>query len=233
MKQELTEEARRRRAKGLRYRKPVVQGITWDDMLTSLSEIQDTCCDILWDWDHDEAGTIEALCGGDSDEAGQFKVEISDLESEVEQMYEDLHGIELPEHWDDFFVGIGKNTQVGNVLGWDEYECDYYPLDHYDINEAAELSRERLMRLSKSDILLLTGKALKIYTDFISLKTRYDCLSAAVEILKDGTTHHLHDIKELNDAYEDYTSHDSTKSYEGSKRIDRIIQNLPPEAWLA
>ena len=99
------DETKRRKAKQLRYKKPIVKNFNLESITQELLDIQEQCEDVHWYFDSDDDSLINAL-DGDEDEAYEFRMMFADLCAECEQMREDLEEEWVPECFDRFFVGI-------------------------------------------------------------------------------------------------------------------------------
>ena len=111
------------KARSLRYKKPISKNLNLYYIQQDLWDIQEECESIRWytDSEDGEDSLINAL-EGNEDEAYEFKMAFADLCAECERMFEDLQEEWVPECFDIFFVAAG----VGDYLGWDTYEGDYF-----------------------------------------------------------------------------------------------------------
>lgn len=134
------EETKRNKAKQLRYKKPIVNNLNLDAITQDLWDIQEACEDVHWftDSEDGEETLVNALCG-DEDEAYEFKMAFADLCAECERMFDDLNEEWVPECFDIFFVSAGAGDEYGGLLGYDNWEQDYFgisEIDSYAENEA-------------------------------------------------------------------------------------------------
>ena len=85
------EEAKRLKAKQLRYKKPIVKNLNLYSIKQDLWDILEECESVRWYTDSDDGrdSLINALAG-DEDEAYEFKMAFGDLCAECEQMRMDL-----------------------------------------------------------------------------------------------------------------------------------------------
>lgn len=147
------EQTKADKAKQLRYKKPIVKNLNLDTITQDLWDIQEACEDVHWftDSEDGEETLVNALCG-DEDEAYEFKMVFADLCAECERMVEDLHEEWVPDCFDIFFVSAGAGETYGGLLGFDEWEQDYFGIggmDSYAERWATML--EHLIESSTSD----------------------------------------------------------------------------------
>lgn len=224
------EETRRRKARELRYRKPIVKNINLDVIKEELSDIIYACDDVRWYWESDDDTLINALDGND-DEAYEFKMMFSDLYAECEQMTEDLQNEYIPKCFDDFFVAIGAGDYGGGLLGWDSYEQDYFGLQCPDSFAMAK-SVNRLKQLTKSELIESTHTCLKVYHAYIGIRHRYDCLKASLDILRDQNTGYLEMVKQIEETYEKANKDMFCSWKQSTQDFERLINNMPQESWI-
>lgn len=220
------------KAKQLRYKKPIVNGLNIDTIQSELWDMISACEDIHW-YDNDEESLVNAL-DGDEDEAYEFKIAFSDLEAEIEQFQEDLNSEYISDYFDVFFPAVGARY-LGGYLGFDQYEGDYYGLEPYEYSWAENEAAKKIMSLTKKEILETVGQCLKIAYQYIAIRYRYDCLDAAIEILRGENMERIKIIKGIEEQYLI-----AEKSSEGFKwkhnkeiyKLDDMIQQVPQEYWI-
>lgn len=227
------EETKRIKAKQLRYKKPIVKNLNLQSIKEELWDIQRECEDVHWYFDTDEETLINAL-DGDEDEAYEFKMMFADLCAECERMMADLEEEWVPDCFDRFFVAIGAGKDFGGLLGYDSYEQDYFGMSCTD-SWVEDESKKVLKRMTKEDLLDAARQCFRVYQSFIALRHRYDCLKAAMDILRDQNTGYLQMIKQIEDVYEKADKESYGFRYQWGKEIqelDRILENMPQEAWV-
>ena len=220
------------KAKQLRYKKPIVKGLNIDTIRSELWDMISACEDIHW-YDNNEESLVSAL-DGDEDEAYEFKMAFSDLEAELEQFQEDLGSEYISDYFDIFFPAVGANYAEG-YLGFDQYEGDYYGLEPYEYSWAENEAAKKIMSLTKKKILETVGQCLKIAYQYMAIRYRYDCLDAAIEILRGENMERIKIIKGIEEQYLI-----AEKSSEGFKwkhdkeiyKLDDMIQQVPQEYWI-
>ena len=97
---------------------------------------------------------------------------------------------------------------------------------------AEDESKKALKRLTKDQLIAAARQCFKVYQSFIALRYRYDCLKAAMDILRDENTAYLQMVKEIEELYEQA---DKEKFYEygdATMKLDSFFECLPQEAWI-
>ncbi len=228
------EETKRFKAKNLRYKKPIVKNLNLDSITQDLWDIQEECESVRWytDSEDGEDSLINAL-DGDEDEAYEFKIAFADLCAECEMMFNDLREEWVPECFDIFFVAAGAGDLEGGLLGWDTYEHDYFGIDYSAFAE--DEAKKKLKQMSKDELITSARQCIKVYHAYIGLRTRYDSLKAAIDILRDQNTGYLQVVKEIEKLYEE-ASKEVNMGIDWSKASmewKRYTDALPQEAWIA
>lgn len=228
------EETKRRKAQHLRYKKPIVRDLNLDSIKEELWGIQSECEDVRWYFDTDDDTLINAL-DGNEDEAYEFKMMFADLCAECEQMISDLHEEWVPDCFDRFFVAIGASDFNGGLLGYDTYEQDYFGLSCTDAY-AEDECKKALKRMTKDDLIVAARQCFRVYESYIALRHRYDCLKAAMDILRDENTGYLQMVKQIEEVYEKAEEESFGFRYqtygEHMRKLDGYIEALPQEVWL-
>lgn len=227
------DETKRQKARQLMYKKPIVKDLNLTSIREKLWDIQSECEDVHWYVDTDEETLINAL-DGNEDEAHEFRMMFGDLCAECERMREDLNEEWIPDCFDQFFVAIGAGEDYGGLLGYDSYEQDYFGLS-FTAAYAEDESKKILKRLTKDDLIAACRQCFKVYQSFIALTHRYDCLKAAIDILREQNTGYLQMVKQIEEAYEKAENETLGFRYDFGKdvlELDRILKNMPQEAWI-
>ena len=225
------EEQRRHKAKQLRYRKALVREISLGAITDDLWEIQGACEEVRWYWEGDDDTLINVL-DGDEDDAYEFKMMFADLCAECDQMSEDLRNEYVPECFDDLFVAARTGDLGGGYLGWDSYEQDYFGISRYEGQWSEDESRKRMMRLTKEQLLDATHACLTVLYSYLGLRHRYDCLKAALDILRDQNTGYLQMVKKIDEIYGEAEEEGFRSWSPKTKELNDILNALPPEAWV-
>ncbi|WP_285823941.1 hypothetical protein [Schaedlerella arabinosiphila] len=227
------EETKRKKASQLRYKKPIVNNLNLESIREELWDIQGECENVQWYFDTDEDTLINAL-DGDEDEAYEFKMMFADLCAECDRMRDDLDEEWIPDCFDRFFVAVGAGEDFGGLLGYDTYEQDYFGLSCTEA-WAEDESKKVLKRMTKDELIAAARQCFRVYQSFMSLRHRYDCLKASMDILRDQNTGYLQMVKQIEDVYERAEKDSLGFRYLFGKEVDeldRILENMPQEAWI-
>lgn len=225
------EETKRGKAKNLRYKKAIVKELNIDFIQEELWEITGACDDVRYYFESDDDTLLNAL-DGDEDETFEFKMMFADLCAECEQMSEDLQNEYIPECFDDFFTAAGAGRVAGGLLGWDSYEQDYFGIDSYSCDEAQKESQKRIKRMTKDEIIECMGACTRVLYSYIGLRSRYDSLKAAMDILRDQNTGYLQVVKEIEETYREADKDCFRPWGESTKKLERLLESMPQEAWI-
>ncbi len=229
------DETKRIKARNLRYKRPIVRSLNLDTIREELWDIRDACEDVHWYFETDDDTLLNAL-DGNEDEAYEFKMMFSDLCAECEQMSEDLVQEWIPDCFDRFFVAAGAGENYGGLLGYDSYEGDYYGLEYSFLEDAAEEeSRKKLKAMTKDELIAAARQCFRVYQSFIALRHRYDCLKASMDILRAQNTGYLQMVKQIEEVYDRADRESQGFRFDYAKEVrelDRILKNMPQEAWL-
>ena len=226
------EETRRIKAMNLRYKKPIANGLNLDDIKNSLWDISEACGDVQYYIDGDDETLLNAL-DGDEDDVYEFKMMFSTLSAECEQMQYDLDNEYVLEYFDLFFAAVNKG---GEMFGYDTYEGDYFGLGSFESRLANEEAVKKIKTLTKDQLVEAIQYCFGIYQAYIGLTYRYDCIKAAMDILRDENTGYLKIVKQIEELYE--KSDKETEGFRYSwnestlKKLDRLLENMPQEAWI-
>lgn len=227
------EETKRIKARNLRYKKPIAKDLNLDSIKEALDDISCECYEVQYYVDGDEETLINAL-DGDEDDAYEFKMMFSDLVAECEQMQDDLRNEYIPGYFDLFFAAINKG---GEMLGYDTYEHDYYGLISYESRFANEEAVKKMKTLTKDQLIAAAQICFGVYRAYIGLQHRYDCIKAALDILRDENTGYLQMIRQIEELYK--KAEEETEgfkwdlsSFQTLRDFDRLLENMPQEAWI-
>lgn len=225
------EEARRERAKKMRYKRPIMKEMNLFTIQENLEKISEDAYDLRWTEDND---TLVAALDGDEDEAYQFRLEFSDVEAEAERMQEDLQERWIPEEFDTFFPAA--NMQ-GDMMGYDTYVGDYYGIEPWENEYAQKEAEKAISRLTKAQIIETAGYCLRIAMQYTALMYRYDCLRSAIDILKGQNEGLLNQVRAIEAQYEkaEVKSEHFKYKYGAAdeiRRLDEMTAALPDRVWI-
>ena len=226
------EETKRIKAMNLRYKKPIAKGLNLDDIKNSLWDISEACGDVQYYIDCDDETLLNAL-DGDEDDAYEFKMMFSTLSAECDQMQYDLKNEYIPEYFDLFFAAVNKG---GEMLGYDTYEQDYYGLGSFESGLANEEAVKKIKALTKDQLIEALQYCFGIYQAYVGLTYRYDCIKSAMDILRSENTGYLKTIRQIDELYE--KANEETEGFKycfrdnSLKKLERLLENIPQEAWI-
>lgn len=228
------EETKRQKAINMRYKKPIVKNLNLEFIEQDLWDILEECENVRWYTDSEDGtdSLINAL-DGDEDEAYEFKMTFADLCAECDRMREDLEEEWVPECFDIFFVAAGAGDTYGGLLGWDSYEGDYFGIDCSN-SFVEDEAKKKLKQMTKDELIAAARQCFKVHQAYIGLRTRYDSLKAAIDILRDHNTGYLQAVKEIEKLYEEASKDrwSREKWSKDSREWERYTNALPPEAWI-
>lgn len=226
------EERMREKAKSLRYRKAIVRDINLAAIQERLWDIQEECDNVRYYFEDDGDTLLNAL-DGDEEQEQEFKMMFTDLCTECEQMSCDLENEYVPGCFDDFFTAIGAGDLGGGLFGWDSYEADYFGIDCPDYF-AEEESQKRLSRLTKAQLIDAAHACFRVFYAYIGLQHRYDCLKAALDILKDENTAYLQLVSQINETYEKAAKSGfyDLRGETANRDFDKLLNSMPQLAWI-
>ena len=228
------DEKRREKAKQMRMKKPIANGINLEEIQSNLWDIAEECGNVEWMTEDEEI--LLAALDGNEEEAYEFKIGFADLESQVEMMQNDLDNEWVPECFDIFFVAIGAGRMDG-WSGWDSYEQDYYGIDITSGDYLEDDCKEKIERMTKKQLIEAAMQCFKIYQSYIALKYRYDCLKSSLDILMQQNSDLLKTVKEIEELY-DKAEQDTEgftcywRKSEAIGRLETMLNWLPQEAWI-
>ena len=226
------EEMKQYKAKQLRYKKPIARDMNLASIREAIWAMGELISDVQW-FVEDEENLVNALAG-DEDEAYAFKMAFSDLAAELQQFEEDLEEQWIPECFDDLFPAAGADF-FGGFLGYDSYEHDYFGLAPFEYKWAEQEAEKRICRMTKKELLEAVGACLKVYTAYIALQYRYDCLEASLKIIQEKNLEGLKLVKGIEEQYEKADSDSDHFRWEyGSEvtKLDNMLDQVPQEYWL-
>ena len=222
-------EAKANKAKQLRYKKPIAKDLNIETIREELWDMISACEAVHW-YDDRYESLVDAL---DEDEAFEFKIAFSDLEAELEQFQEDLDNEYITDYFNVLFPAVG--AKEGGYFGYDQYDGDYYGLEPYEYVYAESEASKRIMSLTKREILKVVGQCLKIARQYIAVRYRYDCLDAAIEILRGENMNRMKIIKGIEEQYliADESSDGFRLKYDPEVlKLDSMVREIPQEYWI-
>lgn len=227
------EEKRAEKARNLRYKRPALQSMGYEFMIEELTEIVEACSDVTYAYGDNYE--LMASMIGDEDDADEFRMLFPALSSDAEVLQDRL--AEARDAWDKFGLEYDDCTValVGNryeVVGYDDYETDYYSLTDYTRELAITEAGKRLMRLTKADMLDTIGRSVGVMMAFFDLRQRYDYLEASLDVLRGENAARLNTAKEINALYEKANAADFNPMSPDTRKFDELLRRLPQRVFV-
>lgn len=220
-------------------RKPLHAELNMDSIWEWFNDAYEECSEVAYAAEDYDA-LIDAL-DGDEDEAYEFRMAFSDLQSQFEMFYEALNEAWVPKCFDLLFAVSASGTD--SMFYQEELTMDIIRMDRYDLSYEQEKGREILKRMTKDELLDATRQCLTIATSYMSLRARYDALRGTMDVVRGKNGAILRAVRRIdelyNAAWEKYgeTSLIWRDSNSEQERIwfefDRTIKFLPQEAFIA
>lgn len=217
-------------SRNLRWRKPALAELNLNFMQDKLYEIEEACSNVHWAFDDDEL--INALDGSE-DEAWEFKMTFTALESEAAQLRECLDEIlsfeeNAEQSFNDMSVAL-----IGNrfrTVGFDDYEADYFSLTSYEQNLAQTEAGKRMMRKTKAEMLTDIGHCIGLILAFQNVQMQYEYIKATIDIFKNENNSILKIVKEIEAEYEKAESENFYSK--DTQKFERLVKDLPDRFWI-
>lgn len=227
VKSDFAEEARRIKARNLRYKKAISAELNLEQITQNLWEMQEQSSNIRWWYAQGDETMLDELIG-DEEESYELRMAFSTLDADCEQMIYDLDNEWVPEFFDVFFGAIVGGS-CGGMLGFDRYAGDYFGITGYEESLAQKECCKRMKAHTKDEILDAYSVCFRVAINYISLKNRYDNLKSYIDILNGTNTGFLKTVKRIEELY-DEISNDPWSS--ATQEFDRLVNNMPDEVWL-
>lgn len=216
-----------RKAKQLRYKKPLVEELNLDEINSNLYDMAEACGNVRW-YLGDQAEELSDLIG--DDDASEFEASFSSLYVDIERLQQDLNDIWLPDYFNDFMAAvIPSGTQM---LGYDSYEEDYFKLGSWESEIACREASERMTKKTKKELIECAHTVISVIVAYMAIKYRFDSLSAAADVLMEKSEKELRAVKEIEEAYKKAAEDDFKVWYESTRNFDRLLKDLPDKMWI-
>ena len=217
-----------KKAKNIRYKKGALSLIQRERLSDVIYELQEECSYLLYE--EDKSALVDAL-GGDEEELHEIRLCLADLEGNCEILIDRLRDGYVTEYFDDYLVGSLGNTQ--SVVGYDQYENDYFHITGFVAELAQRESGKRLMRLTKEQLIAIGGQCFGILISYLDLRHEYNCLTAVFGLIKDERKKLLDKVETVMTVYEQWAASEpySKERRESERRLDNAISLLPDKVW--
>ena len=222
------DDIKKAKARNLRYKKAILSDLNFESIKEELYEISEKCDEVRWIANGDEATLISAL-DGDEEEAFEFRLAFSDLSIECERLFDLLNEEYICEYFDDFLTGISNGSTM-RLIGYDDYEEDYFKLTAYEETLSSRESQKRIERLTKKELISAANQVFRVLICFFNVRYKFDYLEASFDVLKGENTAFLDVIRQIEKEYEELINSDwdQTKKCE---RFDALVSALPDRIW--
>lgn len=209
--------ARIERSRNLRYKRPALAELGYETIMSRLQEISDECVDVSMTI-YDDDTLLDAL-DGDEEAVWDFRFAFAELCADCEKLTDMFYEFDA-EDFDDCSVALIGNRF--NMVGYDDYEEDYFSLCQFDERLAYEEAGRRVLRRTKQEMLTEIGHTLGCILAFQNVEYKYLYLKATFDILKDQGSGMLETIKEIEKAYDN----------EDWKHFDSMLVYIPDRIWV-
>lgn len=223
------EEIKKEKARNLRYKKAILSDLNLESIREELYEISEKCDEVRWIANGDEATLIAAL-DGDDEEAFEFRMAFTDLSIECERLADLLNEEYICECFDDYLTGISNGSTM-RLIGYDDYEEDYFKLTAYEETLSCRESQKRIERLTKKELISAANQVFRVLICFFNVRYKFDYLEAAFDVLKGENTAFLDVIRQVEKEYEELINSDWNQMEKG-KHFDELVSALPDRVWV-
>ena len=108
-------------------------------------------------------------------------------------------------------------------------------MEPYEYSFAEDEAAKKIMTLTKKEILEVVGQCLKIAYQYMAIRYRYDCLEAAIEILRGENMERIKIVKGIEEQYliaEKISDGFKWKYAEDVRKFDDMLLQVPQEYWI-
>lgn len=223
------EELKIDKARNMRYKKSVLESLSFEAIAYEIYEMMEVCADIHYALDGAELDTITESLDGNEEESYEFKMMFSDLEANLERLLESIQEY-TEDDFDECTVGLLGRKQ--KVVGYDSYEEDYFSLGSYESELAIEESCKRLKRLTKDALITRIGQCMSIAVAFLDVRQQYDYLKATLDILKGENQALLQQLVQVDKLYQLAETTGFNPYEQVTKDYDALIKTIPDRFWV-
>lgn len=205
------------RARELRYKRPALAELGYEAIMNRLQEISGECSDVSFAI-YDDDTLLNAL-NDDEEAVWDFRFAFAELCADCEKLTDMFYEFDS-EDFDDCSVALIGNRF--NLIGYDDYEEDYFNLCSYEEGLAYSEAGRRVLRRTKQEMLIEIGHTLGCILAFQNVEYKYLYLKATFDILKDQGSGMLETIKEIEKAYDN----------EDWKHFNSMLVYIPDRIWV-
>lgn len=228
---------RAEKSRNLRYKRCAIESLEYETILNELEAITEECSEVAYHVG-DAWELVEGVIG-DEDEADEFRMLFPDLSADADRLWESLmecsnldqkYGVQFEDCTVALF-GSSIRYQM-SVEYYDELYMDYDVLTFRDAKIAVSEAGQRLMRLTKAQMLELMAMTFRVVIGYLDIRQRYDYLHAAMDILKGDNGAQMSTIRQINEVYEEAAAVKFSPFEEPTKRFDKLLALLPQSMFL-
>lgn len=224
--------------RNLMYKRAMVEELNLFEIQNCLTDMTEACSNIHYAFDDDE--TLINAFDGNEDEAHEFIMTFTDLDAEIERLYEsfeEMYGYRDDPEKEFNDVTVALIGEWFRILGFDSYREDYFGFEsHYLEDFSVEESQKRIMRKTKKEMLDEIGKTIAFLIKYIDVKSRYEYMKAAVDIFQNENIAVLGVIKSVNDKYKELFDKngklDRLNKEKQIREFEKIVEGLPEKYWV-
>lgn len=220
-------EAAKKKARELRFKKPLVKELNLEEMRMSLGEMYESCSNVRW-YLGKEVDELDDLLG--EDDAFEFQGSFQALSVDIERIQEEFDEIWVPEYFDDFMAAV--HPEGTELYGYDSFEEDYFRLGTYESESACRVAKDRIIRKTKDEIIDAAHVVIGIICQYMSVKYRFDSLSAVFDVLMERSESQLRAVKNLEEAYLEAERDGFDTWHESARKFDKLLRDLPDRYWV-
>ena len=205
------------RARELRYKRPALATLGYAAITNRLQDISAECSDVSFAIYDDD--TLLSALDDDEEAVWDFRFAFAELCADCEKLTDMFYEFDS-EDFDDCSVALIGNRF--NLIGYDDYEEDYFNLCGYEEGLAYSEAGRRVLRRTKQEMLTEIGHTLGCILAFQNVEYKYLYLKATFDILKDQGSGMLETIKEIEKAYDN----------EDWRHFDSMLVYIPDRIWV-
>lgn len=218
------------RTRKLRYSKSIISNFNYEEICNTLYDIQEACGEIRYIDDDTLTDMLQ-----DEEEAYEFKMMFSELDSKSERLNELLNDYrdneDISEYFDELTAGISEGSGV-TYYAWDSVDEDYYKVTSFEGDICVQEAQKKLMRMKKDDLIACANRTFRIILAYLDLKYKYDYLSATMEMLQDEQRGLIDMAKEIDRLYI-LADADNWEYYSDSlKNYEKVLATVPERMWI-
>ncbi|MCD8308799.1 MAG: hypothetical protein LUD19_03005, partial [Clostridia bacterium] len=176
--------------------------------------------------------TLLAVFDDNEDEFDEFKMAFTTLSLKCEELLDCIGGYEddVKNIFDDCTVSLLGNRY--KMVGFDDYEEDYFSLSKYEGELAETESGKRLMRLTKKEMIATIGQCMGILIAFYDLRAEYNKLETVMNILRDENYGMLQTVKAVEESYKKAAKAKFDSNEKDVWDFDKLTERLPQRIWV-